>query len=71
MSNVDKEEIIITEEGLDEALHNAYLKGRNDVLDKIKAEIEQTAIDYDKFEDYTDDVPLDGKTIKCSNITRI
>ena len=44
MSNwehVDKEEIIISEEGLDEAIHNAYLKGRNDVLDKIKEEIQK------------------------------
>ena len=43
MSNwehVDKEEIIISEEGLDEAIHNAYLKGRNDVLDEIMAEID-------------------------------
>ena len=39
--HVDKEEIIISEDGLDEAMHNAYLKGRNDVLDKIRAEIEQ------------------------------
>ena len=44
MSNwehVDKEEIIISEEELDKAIHNAYLKGRNDVLDKISAEIQK------------------------------
>lgn len=30
-----------------------YVKGEiNAVLDKIRAEIEQTAKDYDKFEDY-------------------
>ena len=29
-----------------------YEDGKSDVLDKIRAEIEQTAIDYDKFDDY-------------------
>ena len=29
-----------------------YEKGKTDVLDKIRAEIEQTAKDYDKFDDY-------------------
>ena len=42
MSNYDVNtaEIIISEEGLDEAIHNAYLRGRNDVLEKVRAEIE-------------------------------
>ena len=29
-----------------------YKDGKTDVLDKIRVEIEQTAKDYDKFDDY-------------------
>ena len=29
-----------------------YEKGKTDVLDKIRSEIEQTAKDYDKYADY-------------------
>ena len=52
--HVDKEEIIITEEGLDEAIHNAYLKGKNDVLDKIRAEIEKK-MDEPEYQHEDDD----------------
>lgn len=69
MSNwehVDKEEIIISEEGLDEAIHNAYLKGRNDVLDKIRAEIEEQVLE--SLSDGGDDWFTADKVNECLEI---
>lgn len=66
--HVDKEEIIISEEGLDEAVHNAYLKGKREVLDKIRAEIIARHLKNIEHDDYSNGYSVALEEILSFNV---